>query len=79
MSQHGIGVEAVRHVLEQGETIRSYPDDTPCPSRLVLAWHGTRPIHVVAADGIQSGETFVITVYEPTPALWEQDFRRKKP
>ena len=79
MSQYGIGVEDVRHVLEQGDTIKSYPDDTPYPSRLVLGWREARPIHVVAADDAESGETFVVTVYEPTPLLWEAGFRRKKP
>lgn len=78
MPQHGIGVEDVRHVPEQGEIIKSYPDDTPYPSRLVLGWREARPIHVVAADDAESGETFVITVYEPAPGLWEPDFRRKK-
>lgn len=79
MSQHGISVEDVRHVLEQGETIKDYPDDTPYPSRLVLGWRGSRPIHLVTADGIEGGETFVITVYEPDLGLWEPDFRRKRP
>lgn len=79
MPQHGIGVEDVRHVLEQGEIIKSYPeDDTPYPSRLVLGWREARPIHVVAADDVESGHTSVITVYEPAPWLWEPDFRRKK-
>ena len=62
-----------------GETIKSYPDDTPYPSRLVLGWREARPIHVLAADNIESGEAFVMTVYEPTPVLWRPDFRRKKP
>ncbi len=79
MSQYGVGVEDVRHVLEQGETIKSYPEDKPYPSLLVLGWRETRPIRVVAADDTRTGETFVVTVYEPTPLLWEPDFRRKRP
>ena len=67
MSQYEIGVEDVRYVLERGETIKSYPDGTPYPSRLVLGWREARPIHMVAADNTESGETFAITVYEPTP------------
>ena len=50
MSQYGVGAKDVRHVLEQGETIKGYPEDKPYPSRLVLGWREARPIHVVAAD-----------------------------
>jgi hypothetical protein len=33
---------------------------------------------IVAADTLE-GETIVITVYEPDPALWEPGFEREKP
>lgn len=77
MFQQGIGEQDVRHILKNGETIRDYPEDTPYPSRLVLGWRASRPIHAVAADDIESGRTFVVTVYEPDPELWEPGFRRK--
>lgn len=75
MFQNGIDEEDVRHALRDGETIKDYPDDTPYPSRLVLGWRGARPIHVVAAEDVESETTFVVTVYEPD--LWQPDFRRK--
>ncbi len=78
MFQRSIAVEDVRAVLANGKTIIDYPDDQPYPSRLMLGWHGARPIHVVAAD-TEDGETILITVYEPDPALWEPGFERKKP
>jgi len=65
-------------VVENGETIREYPNDTPYPSRLVLGWRDSRPIHVVAADDAENRRTFVVTVYEPDPEIWEPDFRRKR-
>lgn len=68
----------VRHVLDEGEEIETYPKDEPYPSRLVLGWRGGRPIHVVAAYDDGSRETFVITVYEPTPDLWEPGFRKRR-
>ncbi len=37
-----------------------------------------RRTSVVVADNPQHGEIIVITVYEPDPALWESDFRRRK-
>jgi hypothetical protein len=78
MFQRSIAVEDVRAVLAKGNTIIDYPDNQPYPSRLMLGWRGTRPIHVVAAD-TEDGETILITVYEPDPALWEPGFERKKP
>jgi hypothetical protein len=78
MFQRGISVEDVRKVLSTGKTIIDYPDDLPFPSRLMLGWHGERPIHVVVADAGES-ETIVITVYEPDSGLWEPGFERKKP
>jgi hypothetical protein len=79
MFERQISVEDVRDVLETGETIESYPADTPYPSRLVLGWRQGRPIHVVVADNVQENELIVITVYEPDPALWEPDFKRRRP
>jgi len=78
MFQRSISTGDVGSVLADGKCIIAYPDDTPYPSRLMLGWRGERPIHVVAAD-TPEGETIVITVYEPDPALWEPGFERKKP
>jgi hypothetical protein len=79
MFERQISVEDVRHVLAAGETIEDYPDDTPYPSRLVLGWSGSRPIHVVVADNVDGDELIVITVYEPDPSQWEADFKRRRP
>ena len=78
MFQRRIGVDDVRHVLATGEVIEEYPSDYPYPSRLVLGWCGSRPIHVVMADNAEAQETMVITVYEPDPAHWEPGFKRRK-
>lgn len=78
MFRRQISSEDVRNVLGTGEVIKDYPEDKPYPSRLVLGWRGSTPIHVVAADSIEGDETFVITVYEPTLDLWEPGFREKR-
>lgn len=78
MFERSISAEEVRVVIDSGEVIREYPDDKPYPSRLILGWSDTRPIHVVAADNDEDQETIIITTYEPDPALWESDFKRKK-
>ena len=69
----------VHAVLTTGEAIEEYLDDTPFPSRLVLGWVGSRPLHVVAADNPEEEDTIVITVYEPEPDQWEVGFRRRRP
>jgi hypothetical protein len=49
-------------MIRDGAVIESYPGDTPFPSRLILGWRGSRPVHVVVADDAQAEETIVITV-----------------
>jgi hypothetical protein len=78
MFQRGISEEDVQRVLAGGKVIERYPDDQPYPSRLVLGWQGTRPIHMVVADNKAQEETIVVTVYEPDPARWERDFERRR-
>lgn len=78
MFQRGISKEDVRYVLMTGKIIEEYLDDTPYPSRLVLGWCGSRPLHIVAADNKEADETIVITVYEPDGKEWEHSFERRK-
>lgn len=78
MFQRGIDELEVKDILEKGEIIEEYPDDTPFPSRLVLGWSALRPLHVVVADNQKSGERIVVTVYEPSPDQWDNEFKRRK-
>ena len=78
MHQRHIAPTDIRHVLEAGTVVEDYPTDTPYPSRLVLGWLGTRPLHVVAADHAAEQTTIIITVYEPSPERWEADFRTRR-
>ena len=78
MFQRGISMDEVRQVVENGETIGSYPDDTPNPSRLILGRDNSRVLHVVAADDEKAAQTFLMSLYEPSPTLWNQEFRRRQ-
>lgn len=78
MFQRRISKDDVRQILETVETIETYPHDTPYPSQLVLGWRNARPLHVVAAENAESGETIVITAYEPDSEEWELGFKRRK-
>ena len=79
MFERRITEDDVSHVLATGEVIESYENDTPYPSRLILGYCGSRPLHVVVADNQEDRETIVITAYEPEPAQWDSSFRRRKP
>ena len=68
----------VREAITTGEEIADYPDDKPYPSCLVLAFVGTRAIHVVVARDPVTGVCRVVTVYQPDPALWNTDFRTRR-
>jgi len=79
MFERGFTEDDVRSVLQTGEKIEYYPNDSPYPTRLMLGWRGIRPVHIVVADNPEENEAIIITVYEPDKALWEPDFRRRKP
>jgi hypothetical protein len=78
MFQRGIDETEVKDIVEQGETIEEYPDDSPFPSRLVLGWSENRPLHIVVADNQKSAERIIVTVYEPNPDQWDNEFKRRK-
>jgi hypothetical protein len=78
MDERQIDFDDIRRILDAGETIERYPDDTPYPSRLLLGWIGTRPVHVVIAEDAPDS-VLVVTVYDPRPEEWSQDFRSRKP
>jgi Domain of unknown function (DUF4258) len=78
MYQRNISDDEVRAGVVAGETIEDYPDDTHYPSRLMLGWQGSRPIHVVVADNAADQVNIIITAYEPDPREWEADFKRRK-
>ena len=78
MFERKIDEEDVRHVIRTGETIEDYPADQPYPSRLILGRRNRRPLHVVAAYNNDDDQIIIITVYEPDPAQWTADFRRRK-
>lgn len=74
-----IGVEEVLQVLNVGEIIEAYPEDTPYPSCLILGQTATeRPLHVVCAPVQAEERLIIITTYQPGPDRWESDFRRRK-
>ena len=78
MFQRNISEPDIHYVVNTGKIIESYPDDQPYPSRLVLGWRGSRPLHVVVADNKRVWESIIVTVYEPDAGRWEAGFERRR-
>ena len=78
MFERGIRARDVEEIVENGEVIVDYPDDTPLPSCLILGFVEDRAIHVVAAMEHPTRTCYVITVYCPNPDLWDPAFRRRR-
>jgi hypothetical protein len=77
MFQRSIGVDDVESIIKTGEVIRSYPEDKPYPSVLLLGYKNQQPIHVVVAQD-ETGNCIVITTYVPDLNIWKTGFRNKK-
>ena len=67
----------VREVIERGEVIEDYPEDTRGRSCLLLG-HGDsgRPIHVVCAP--KGDYLAVITAYIPDEKEWAEGFKVRR-
>ncbi len=78
MFSRNISEEEVRFVVETGEIIENYENDTPYPSRLILGKVVLKNLHVVAAVNDEEKEIIVVTVYEPDPHLWDNKFKTRR-
>jgi len=78
MFERSIGEQEVKAVVVKGDVIASYPDDRPYPSELLLGFVGGRTLHVVASREPATGRCFVVTAYEPDPAVWNDDFKSRR-
>ena len=73
-----IHVDEVLRTLQAGEIIEKYHQDKPCPSCLVLGRTGEgRPLHVVCAPVPTERKLIIVTVYQPDPARWDAEFKRR--
>ncbi len=61
-----------------GEVIAEYPDGEPFPSFLIPGFVRCRPLHVVMAVERETKNCYIITAYDPDPALWKEDFRSRR-
>ena len=77
MFKRNISLEEVKFILDKGDVIREYQDDKPYPSFLLLAFKDLRPLHLLVAKDIETGICIIVTVYEPNPIKWLNQFSRR--
>ena len=74
-----ISVKDVEYLLKQGEIIERYDDDYPLPSLLINGYTtNNRPLHLVVAVNETEKQLIIVTVYEPNPIIWLNNFSRRK-
>ena len=78
MFKRDIDTIHVEQVIQEGEIIKSYLDDKPYPSFLILGFCEEKVIHLVVAKNTQNQECIVVTAYIPNPAIWEEGFKIKR-
>ena len=78
MFYRNISTDEVGHTLQNGVPIMEYPDDKPYPSKLLFATYNLRPLHVICSYNEQDNIIIVITAYEPSLSIWENDYKTKK-
>jgi hypothetical protein len=68
----------VLEIVLKGECIKEYYDDKPFVSGLFLGFIEEKPIHVVASYDELNDETFIITAYEPSLNIFEDNYRTRR-
>lgn len=78
MFERNISEKDIAFVLDTGQVIESYENDTPFPSVLINGKDLTgQYIHLVVAMDIAEKRLYIITAYRPDPTVWENDFNRR--
>lgn len=69
----------VKHLLSNGIIIEEYLTDFPFPSVLI---NGTsksnRPLHAVVGIDAKTQRLYLITIYEPDPEKWSENYSVRK-
>jgi len=78
MFERNIPVKNVIQATHSGKIVEDYSLEMPEPSRLVLGFHGKRPLHVVISENQKTNVITIITAYVPEPAKWDKGFMRRR-
>jgi hypothetical protein len=75
--ERNIREQDIREAGARAEVIENYPDDKYSPSALLLGFTAAgRPLHFQVSYA-ESHLTKIITIYEPNPAEWIENRKRR--
>jgi hypothetical protein len=78
MFQRNVDDKDVLAILFNGDIIERYEDDYPFPSVLINGRSRKgRYLHIVVGIDISEKRLYIITVYEPEPKKWTDNFSRR--
>lgn len=77
MFKRNIEEKDVYCLLADGTVIEEYKDDFPFPSVLISGMSNNRPLHAVIGIDADSRRLFLITIYEPDPAKWSENYSKR--
>jgi hypothetical protein len=77
MFRRNISLDEVKIILDNGEVIKEYQEDEPYPSFLLFGIIDLRPLHLLVAKDLKTGNCIMVTVYEPDKNVWSSDFKTK--
>jgi hypothetical protein len=84
MFSRGISIDDVMDIIQKGEKIAEYPEDSPYPSCTLLGFVRNIPIHVVLGHHVVLGVDsehhtgIIITAYVPNPDIWSSDYKTRR-
>ena len=78
LKQRSLGSEMLMGGADSLEIIESYPDDKYLPSFLLRGESEARVFHVQIAVDVESGNVRVVTMYIPSPEVWDSEFRARR-
>lgn len=73
-----LGLAEFEQLLGGGEVIEELRDSPEQTRGIVLLVEWARPLHLVVAVDSGQQEERLVTVYEPRPAEWDDEFKRRK-
>jgi hypothetical protein len=77
--ERNVGEVEIRHVGQAARIIEDYPEDKYSPSCLLLGYTSSgRPLHLqISRADLENVK--IVTLYEPDPAQWIDDEKRREP
>ncbi len=78
MLERNIDRAEVKRVIIEGEMIENYEGDKPFPSALFFKYINNRPLHAVAAFDEIENIAYIMTSYQPSLEIFENDYKMRK-